>query len=151
VNRQQTLAKAESCIMGDRQNTHGPPEDSFKVIASFWSAYLGIEIAPYQVAELMVLLKVARSKSSPHHDDHYVDQVGYSAIAAELAPANPKKDFDSIWNQPPPKMDEKGREMYERDLAQAKGQKVLPPNAHIKNNPGVAPLPATALHNSSCG
>jgi hypothetical protein len=145
VNRQQTLAKAESCIMGDRQNTHGPPEDSFKVIASFWSAYLGIEIAPYQVAELMVLLKVARSKSSPHHDDHYVDQVGYSAIAAELAPADPKKGFDSFWNQPPQEMDYVGREMYERDLAQAKGQKVT------KNNPGVDPLPATALHNSSCG
>jgi hypothetical protein len=112
VNRQQTLEQATACVMKDRQATHGKPENSFALIAKFWSAYLGIEIMPHQVAELMILLKVARAKINAINEDNRVDIAGYSACAAELAP-HPLRD--------------------------------------LKNNPGAAPLPATALHNSSCG
>jgi len=34
---------------------------------------------------LMTLVKVARTISSPKHEDNYVDICGYSAIANELA------------------------------------------------------------------
>lgn len=39
---------------------------------------------PRKVAELMLLLKMARTVNSPT-DDSYIDAVGYAAIAGELA------------------------------------------------------------------
>lgn len=98
MTRKETLDKAAECVLKDRQVTHGPPENSFADIAAFWSAYLNIKIAPYQVAMMMTLLKVARSKTSPMHEDHYVDAAGYSAIAAELATPSP---LPSFWNESP--------------------------------------------------
>ena len=34
---------------------------------------------------MMVLLKVARTKTGAHNPDDYIDMTGYAAIAAELA------------------------------------------------------------------
>ncbi len=49
------------------------------------------------------------------------------------------KPAESFWKQPPPKMDDIGRQMYERDMARAKQI----------NSP--APLPSSALVNPTCG
>ena len=69
----------------DREATHGKPEDSFGLIAQFWSSYLGIEIKDYQVALMMGLLKIARLKFNPQSEDGWIDCGGYSACGAELA------------------------------------------------------------------
>jgi hypothetical protein len=135
VNRQQTLEQATACVMKDRQASHGKPEDSFALIAKFWSAYLGIEIAPHQVAELMVLLKVARAKLNKVNEDNRVDIAGYAACAAELAP-QPKKASESFWSKPVTMVDANGREL----------PSTTPPS---RNNPGEAPLPATILQHNS--
>jgi|TARA_R100001509_G_C4872481_1_gene217242 hypothetical protein len=50
-----------------------------------WSVYLDKDITAHDVAMLMLLLKVARTKSPNPTKDTYVDMVGYSAIAGELA------------------------------------------------------------------
>lgn len=85
MNRSETLKKAEACVMVDRQSSHGPPEDSFSLIAKFWSAYVGHDIQPHDVAVMMGLLKIARIKYKSLNDDSYVDLAGYAACAAELA------------------------------------------------------------------
>lgn len=85
MNREQTLQEALKIVTKDRQNAYGTPEDNFSCIAGLWSSYLGVPISSQQVAVLMILLKVARSKSSPAYSDNYVDICGYAACAAEVA------------------------------------------------------------------
>lgn len=78
------LAEAKKLINGERQNQYGNPEDSFRLIAAFWSAYLGCTISSRQVAEMMVLFKVARQRTGEGKRDNYIDMCGYAAIAADM-------------------------------------------------------------------
>lgn len=85
MNRSDILAEADRCITVDRQATHGDPENSFGLIASYWSAHLDITVTPTDVAAMMTLFKLARIKGNPWHADSWVDGVGYLAIGGELA------------------------------------------------------------------
>lgn len=87
MNREQTLNEALKCVTKDRQSTYGTPESNFGCIADLWSAYLGRPITAQQVAVMMILLKISRTKSSPGYEDNYVDIAGYAACAAELSTA----------------------------------------------------------------
>ena len=70
----QILQTAEKLVSTDRSKTHGDKKVNHQNIASLWSAYLDFNISPKDVAILMVLLKLARTKTGQH----------YSAIAGEL-------------------------------------------------------------------
>ena len=85
MTRKETLESAMQCCLHDRQAQHGKPEDSFALIANFWSAYLGYSIKDYEVAVMMGLLKIARMKFNPQNKDNFIDSCGYSACACELA------------------------------------------------------------------
>ena len=88
--REKLLAKAASLITGQRQEDYGSPEENFQHIADSWTVHLrqilkrDAKISPRQVAEMMVLLKMARTIKSPT-EDSYVDAAGYAGIAGELA------------------------------------------------------------------
>lgn len=89
MTREEIIKQVEKCILNDRQNTYGTPEDNFQTIANLWNTYLGIKDAffmlnPKDVAIMMMLLKVARMKSSPEHLDNFVDAAGYSIIAGSF-------------------------------------------------------------------
>lgn len=86
MTRAECLDLARLCVLQDRQNLYGPPEDGFGATAKMWSAYTGTAIAPCDVAAMMVLLKVARLAANPQHADSWIDICGYSACGAELAP-----------------------------------------------------------------
>jgi hypothetical protein len=77
------LDEAKQIITGERQDAYGSPEDSFSLIGSLWSAYLGREITPREVADMMILFKVARLKGQKPTRDTYCDIAGYAAIAAD--------------------------------------------------------------------
>lgn len=77
------LDEAKQIITGDRQDAYGAPEDSFALIGSLWGAYLGHEITPREVADMMVLFKVARLRGQKPTRDTYRDISGYAAIAAD--------------------------------------------------------------------
>lgn len=85
MTRSDILNIAERVITGERQDAYGTPEDSFGRIADLWSAYLGAKISSEDVAHMMVLLKIARTKGQEYHVDNYVDICGYAALAAEMA------------------------------------------------------------------
>ena len=68
--------EAKNLVNGDRQKDYGNIDDSFMRIAGLWSAYLGIHIDKFDVAKLMMLLKISRAKHNNHRDS-YVDIVGY--------------------------------------------------------------------------
>lgn len=85
MTREEILNTAKDIVNGARNATYGSPEDCFGTIAGLWGSYLGRTLSATDVAMLMVLLKVARSKSSPGYADNYVDIAGYAACAGELA------------------------------------------------------------------
>jgi hypothetical protein len=84
--RQDILNKASETIMVDRQNTHGDAENNFATIAALWHTYLAGRntIDAHDVAAMMVLFKIARFKSNPHHLDNMIDACGYAAFAGEI-------------------------------------------------------------------
>lgn len=83
--RVQLAQTAARLITGERQNDYGPPVVNFQRIANLWNAHMETNIfTPRKVAELMLLLKMARTITSPT-EDSYIDAIGYAAIAGELA------------------------------------------------------------------
>lgn len=88
MNRADFLYKARDIICNDREGQYGSPEDSFGIIAELWTAYLGSEtiiVTPQDVACMMALLKVARIRNSVrHHEDSWVDAIGYMACGGEI-------------------------------------------------------------------
>ncbi len=74
-------------IVYDRAETHGQPEDSFNKIAGLWNAYLGYPeslLDGEDVANMMILLKVARNSEGVYKEDNWVDIAGYAENGARL-------------------------------------------------------------------
>jgi len=84
MKRSDVLYTADSLINGDRQNDYGEAYESFEAIGRMWSAYLGVDVAPHDVAHMMCLLKIARLRNGPHTDSS-VDVCGYAALGCELS------------------------------------------------------------------
>ena len=87
ISRDGILSKAKSIINGERQGTYGDAEDSFQTIADMWSAYLKTEILSEDVANMMILMKVARNSSGVYKDDNWIDICGYAALGGEIQAA----------------------------------------------------------------
>ena len=91
------LTKAEKLVSDDRAKTHGDKIVNHENIARLFSAYLTnkfqavININAEDVAQLMTLLKIARSQAGQHNIDDYVDGAGYQAIAGHISEARHKK------------------------------------------------------------
>lgn len=85
MRRKDILDAAAACVLSDREQQYGAPEDVFGVIAGLWSVYLDHTVRPHDVAAMMVLLKVARLTGNAAHDDSWTDIAGYAACGGELA------------------------------------------------------------------
>lgn len=60
--------EAKKIVDGERQQDYGNINDSFLRIAGLWSAYTGFTITKYDVAMMMMLLKISRAKHGNHRD-----------------------------------------------------------------------------------
>ena len=87
MTRKECLDEAAKCVLQDRQNQYGRPEDCFQLIADLWGSYLRRCISAHDVAAMMALLKIARFRHNPGHLDNAVDLAGYAACMAETATA----------------------------------------------------------------
>lgn len=89
ATRQDILQAAQACITVDRAATHGEAEDSFALIAAYWTIWLGdrlaVPLTALDVSMMMVGFKIARAQGNAAHIDNYVDLVGYAALAAEIS------------------------------------------------------------------
>lgn len=98
--KRKLLEEASEAVAGDRQLNYGAPEQNFQRIAELWttwfritasrrghlpSDHLGIE--PWEVAALMVLMKLARLANTPTHHDSWVDIAGYAACGVDITEA----------------------------------------------------------------
>lgn len=89
MTRKDILTTAESCVCHSRNADYGEPEDSFKLIAQLWGAYLGSLIMPRDVAAMMALLKIARIKGGKKLDN-WIDLAGYAACGGEIDDQKPE-------------------------------------------------------------
>ena len=69
----------------DRGLSYGHPADNLQHTAMLLSAYLQTPIHDYQVAGIMVLVKLARTNQTAQHIDNWIDMASYSALAGQLA------------------------------------------------------------------
>ena len=104
-NREAILSEVKKIICNDRNEQYGEPEDTFELIADYWSAYINHNCLPPDsvedmnvigaddVAIMMVLFKLARIESSYRESrDSYIDAIGYMTCAADIAhPASEKE------------------------------------------------------------
>ena len=78
------LVKAEGLVAGPRHTDYGDKTDNHKNIAKLWSAYLDEKVEAHDVAIMMCLLKIARTKLGDVSEDTYIDMAAYGAIAGEI-------------------------------------------------------------------
>ena len=89
-------------ILDDRQGQYGEASDTLQLIADYWNAFLNettgyrrdpgasrVELTPAEVAQMMVLFKVARAqrgRQAEHGDpsDDMLDTIGYATLAADV-------------------------------------------------------------------
>lgn len=83
--RAETLEAALFAVTKDRAVTHGPAEQTFARIAGLWSVHAGVTLTAVDVAIMLNLLKCARAKGNPQHQDNWIDMAGYAACGAEIA------------------------------------------------------------------
>ena len=80
----QILNQASVLVQGQREKDYGDKTENHNNIAKLWSAYLDIKINAHDVALMMALLKMARTKLGEVSKDTYIDMSAYSAIAGEI-------------------------------------------------------------------
>lgn len=84
------LQEAQTIIFGARNASYGHPRDNFKDIARLWEGYLhkyGVILEPIDVANLMILMKVARISGNGYHRDSVTDIAGYAGTIERLQEA----------------------------------------------------------------
>jgi hypothetical protein len=69
----------------ERGLSYGHPADNLQHTAMLLSAYLQTPIHDYQVAGIMVLVKLARTNQSAQQIDTWIDLCSYGAIAGNVA------------------------------------------------------------------
>jgi len=87
--RRQALREVEACVCRDRQATYGDAEDNFAHIAQMWGAYKGVTFSAGDIAAMMILVKVARMRTSPKHYDNWIDAAGYAICGAGIVKPPP--------------------------------------------------------------
>lgn len=72
-------------IIGERGASYGHPADNLQHTAMLISAYLQMPVHDYQVAGIMLLVKLARTNETAQQIDTWVDMAAYAALGGQLA------------------------------------------------------------------
>lgn len=83
--REDMLEQARVTVSTDRNASYGEPGDNFQKIADLWTGYTGQLFTAADVANMMILVKVARLRGNLSHLDSWVDVAGYAACGAEVS------------------------------------------------------------------
>ena len=84
MKTKQFLSEAIRLSGTDRQKDYGDKIENHNNIARLWSAYLDVKVEAHDVAIMMALLKMARTKLGAVSKDTYIDMSAYSSIAGEI-------------------------------------------------------------------
>ena len=84
------LDKVKGVVTGPREQDYGDKTENHARIAKLWNMWLnetkedGDAITPYDVATMMLMVKLARLMQSPGHQDSHIDIAGYVACMEEI-------------------------------------------------------------------
>lgn len=100
--RKRLLEEAINITANDRNKAYGNPEDNFQNVANLWNAYFnaqnpglttdGVFVDARDVANLMILMKMARLSTNLNHRDSLVDIAGYAACGADCQEAAQQRE-----------------------------------------------------------
>ena len=99
MKRSEILDEAKRIVCGEREEQYGGPEDNFKLIGRLWTEYIsavysqGRNLGPAEVADMMILLKIARNVTGEKLDN-YIDVCGYAACGGEVRFGKKNTDED---------------------------------------------------------
>ena len=77
------LQQAQLIVDGQRRDDYGDMRASFKRIAGMWSSYLGTDVNMFDVAHMMIMLKLSRNHDR-YNKDSMVDVCGYAYCADRI-------------------------------------------------------------------
>jgi len=95
IDRKRDLLERAIKTIAERGVPYGGVEDNFGRIARLWNGHLvnrfgtAPELAPADVAMMMMLLKIARLENQSNHPDSWTDIAGYAACGAEITADDP--------------------------------------------------------------
>lgn len=84
MNRVDLLETAIEITSKKHDEDYGTPNANFLRTARLWSAYIGYDIKPEDVAAMMVLMKVSRARSNPRKTRNWAGMAGYAGCGAEV-------------------------------------------------------------------
>ncbi|AEK09251.1 phosphofructokinase [Mycobacterium phage JC27] len=93
MSNESILEEAQRLIHGPRNKNYGHPRENFADISALFSAYLERPITDLDVANLMILVKVARVKGTGYHRDSYTDIAGYAGCAERIYEEDPRVEI----------------------------------------------------------
>ena len=91
MNTTDILEKTKKLVSESRHDKHGDKVINHENIGRLWNAYLAnkfklnLNLLPEDVANLMCLLKIARTQAGSFNLDDHVDAAGYAGISGEIA------------------------------------------------------------------
>jgi hypothetical protein len=84
--------RAGELVGGDRKDAYGDAEEGLARVAAIWNGIMqaagkapAAPLNPFDVAQMMAGLKMARGYTGPYRADNAIDQAGWSSIAGEVA------------------------------------------------------------------
>lgn len=85
------LDEVKRLVTGDRAFEYGDKTAYCNRIATLWNFWLQQRpqqeyLSAYDVAMMMLLVKIARLMQTPGHQDSHIDIAGYVAIMEEVTP-----------------------------------------------------------------
>ena len=93
------LRHAATLVGGQRAKDYGDKTENHQRIADLWNYWLcqkikdgPIQIEAYDVAIMMILMKISRLMHTRGHSDSHVDIAGYASIAEEISRTQEKKN-----------------------------------------------------------
>lgn len=84
MERIKFLEALSDTVCGSREQIHGNPAGTFDRIAKLWGCYLQTDIKETDVANMMILFKIARLQGNPNHEDSWLDIAGYASCGSEI-------------------------------------------------------------------
>ncbi len=101
MKSEEMLSAAANLVGGQRAEDYGDKYVNHMRIAKLWTMWLqertatwktdceykdmDFQITPYDVATMMLLVKLARLMHSPGHQDCHIDIAGYASVMEEIA------------------------------------------------------------------
>ncbi|CAB5220317.1 hypothetical protein UFOVP235_36 [uncultured Caudovirales phage] len=86
--KKEVMLHSAKSLLVERGAQYGEIRENFGRIASVATGLLGRPVSPYEIAAILLSVKLGRIPEDPAYVDSYVDGINYLAILGEFATEN---------------------------------------------------------------